>query len=156
MPLETGSSQEVISRNIATEIRHGKPRDQAIAIAMHVAGKSRSDEDPLGAKLDAIMTACDRLDSRLDAMERYDGGDEPGEGKEPYGDTRYADPGYQSDKKKRYPIDTEEHIRAAWNYIHKHRDEDKYSPEHRKAIESRILRAWKEEIGGKPPEAADK
>ena len=34
MPLESGSSKEVISRNIATEIRHGKPRDQAVAIAL--------------------------------------------------------------------------------------------------------------------------
>ena len=29
----------------------------------------------------------------------------------------YADPGYQSDGKLRYPIDTERHIRAAWSYI---------------------------------------
>jgi hypothetical protein len=33
MPLKTGSSQETISQNIATEIRAGKPRDQAAAIA---------------------------------------------------------------------------------------------------------------------------
>src|ERR1700732_1210888 len=30
----------------------------------------------------------------------------------------YADPGYQPDGRKRYPIDTDEHIRAAWAYIH--------------------------------------
>lgn len=42
MPLEKGSSQETISHNIATEIRHGKPPEQAAAIAYSVAGKSRS------------------------------------------------------------------------------------------------------------------
>lgn len=41
MPLKYGKSKEVISSNIATEIRHGKPRDQAIAIAYSKAGKSR-------------------------------------------------------------------------------------------------------------------
>ena len=43
MPLEKGSSQEVISHNIA-EMRHsGHPENQAIAAAMHEAGKSTSD-----------------------------------------------------------------------------------------------------------------
>lgn len=41
MPLRKGKSQKVIGENIATEIRAGKPRKQAIAIAYSVAGKSR-------------------------------------------------------------------------------------------------------------------
>jgi hypothetical protein len=41
MPLEEGSSKEVISRNIATERRAGKPESQAVAIAFSEAGKSR-------------------------------------------------------------------------------------------------------------------
>ena len=40
MPLKRGSSQKVISGNIAREIKSGKPRAQAIAIAMSAAGKS--------------------------------------------------------------------------------------------------------------------
>jgi len=39
MPLLTG--EQNIGRNIKTEMAHGKPRNQAIAIAMSVAGKSR-------------------------------------------------------------------------------------------------------------------
>lgn len=38
MPLEKGSSKETISKNIATEMAHGKPQKQAVAIAMREAG----------------------------------------------------------------------------------------------------------------------
>jgi len=41
MPLKKGRSQKVISQNISTEISAGKPRKQAIAIALNSAGKSR-------------------------------------------------------------------------------------------------------------------
>jgi len=41
MPLKKGSSNKVISKNIKTEMQHGKPQKQAIAIALDVAGKSK-------------------------------------------------------------------------------------------------------------------
>lgn len=47
--------------------------------------------------------------------------------KAPYGDVAYADPGYQADKKKRYPVDTPEHARAAWDYINKESNASAYS-----------------------------
>lgn len=41
MPLKKGSSKEVISYNIAELIRSGRPKAQAVAIAMRKAGKTR-------------------------------------------------------------------------------------------------------------------
>ena len=41
MPLKEGKSQEVISSNIKTEMAAGKPKDQAVAIALSKAGKSK-------------------------------------------------------------------------------------------------------------------
>lgn len=41
MPLRKGRSRKVIRQNIRTEIRAGKPRKQAVAIALNKAGKSR-------------------------------------------------------------------------------------------------------------------
>lgn len=61
---------------------------------------------------------------------------------EPYGDVTYADPGYR-DSKKRYPIDTPEHIRAAWSYINQSGNAGEYTPEQLKAIKGRITAAAK-------------
>lgn len=54
MPLEKGSSQEVISKNIEELIKSGHSKEQAAAIAYKEAGKSRAkDEEP--AKAAGIM-----------------------------------------------------------------------------------------------------
>jgi HK97 family phage prohead protease len=63
--------------------------------------------------------------------------------KKPYGDVSYADPGYQEDGKKRYPLDSEEHCRAAWSYINQEKNAAKYSPDQLKRIKGRIKAAGK-------------
>ena len=41
MPLVKGTSKKVISTNIKREMKAGRPQNQAIAIAMSKAGKSK-------------------------------------------------------------------------------------------------------------------
>ncbi len=73
----------------------------------------------------------------------------PEEGKEKYGDVEFADP-----KNKKYPIDTEAHIRAAWSYIHHPNNADKYSAEDTAAIKAKIVAAWKDKIDKDGPPSA--
>lgn len=78
------------------------------------------------------------------------------DGDKPYGNVEYADPGYQSDGKKRYPIDTADHIRSAWNYINKAKNAGKYTSGQLKKIKSRIIAAWKKKIDSAGPPSAKK
>src|SRR6516162_3304496 len=75
--------------------------------------------------------------------------------KKPYGDVEYADPGYEEDGKPRYPIDTEDHIRAAWSYINKPENQTPYSDDQVKKIKARIVAAWKKIIDAAGPPGAD-
>jgi len=68
-----------------------------------------------------------------DVLERADA-------KKPYGDVAYADPGYQKDGKKRYPL-TADKVKAAWSYINQPDNAKLYTPAQLKAIKGRIRAA---------------
>jgi uncharacterized Zn finger protein (UPF0148 family) len=63
--------------------------------------------------------------------------------KKPYGDVTYADNGYQKDGKKRYPIDTAAHVKAAWAYINVTKNASAYSSGQVARIKTKIKTAAK-------------
>lgn len=62
----------------------------------------------------------------------------PETGEHKYGDVEFADP-----TNNKYPIDTAEHIRAAWSYINHKDNAAKYDREEVETIKDRIKRAAK-------------
>lgn len=60
----------------------------------------------------------------------------PEDGSREYGDVEFADP-----VNKKYPIDSEKHVRAAWSYINKESNAAKYDADDLKTIRRRIKRA---------------
>jgi hypothetical protein len=67
-------------------------------------------------------------------------GEEFAEKSEPYGDVIYADPGYR-DNQKRYPVDTPEHVRAAWSYINVAKNAAEYTAKQLAHIKAAIKAA---------------
>jgi hypothetical protein len=117
-----------------------------------VESSGNAAQTAIDAALKAIETAGDALGTTLEHTEKESAGD----GAKPYGDVAYADPGYQSDGKKRYPIDTAAHIRAAWNYINKPANSGKYNSDQASRIKGKIVAAWKRVIDKDGPPSAEK
>jgi len=69
-------------------------------------------------------------------------------------DINYADPGFQADGRKRYPLDSERHIRAAWAFIHMAGNAAPYTAGERQQIRDRIVAAWRDKIDPAGPPAA--
>lgn len=62
----------------------------------------------------------------------------PKEGLHEYGNVEFADP-----TNKKYPIDSAEHVRAAWSYINHRDNAAEYDKDEVRAIKERIKRAAK-------------
>lgn len=58
MPLVKGSSKKVISKNIKTEMKAGRPQKQAVAIAMSKAGKSKAKAKTRSTSNGTMRSCC--------------------------------------------------------------------------------------------------
>ncbi len=74
------------------------------------------------------MSKAAKIDKRDDVN--------PESGEHKYGDVKFADP-----TNKKYPIETPEHIRAAWSYINHKDNAAKYDAGEVKTIKQRIKKA---------------
>ena len=75
-----------------------------------------------------MSTKAAKIDKREDVN--------PATGEEKYGDVEFADT-----TNNKYPIDTPEHVRAAWSYINQKDNAAKYDRDEVETIKSRIRRA---------------
>ncbi len=75
-------------------------------------------------------TMSDKIERREDVN--------PDEGERKYGDVEFADP-----VNNKYPVDTPEHVRAAWSYINHKDNAAKYDADEVEKIKTRIRRAAK-------------
>jgi hypothetical protein len=133
-------------------------------------------EDPPEAKLEAgspggteaaIDAAKGAIETAEGALAKFSpGGEQGADGRKNMStsdssrgglkELNYADHGYQSDGKRRYPIDTQRHIRAAWSYINRPRNAGRYTAEQVKQIKANIIAAWKEKIDLEGPPSAER
>src|SRR5579862_6955884 len=105
------------------------------------------------AKAEAVR--CLEGHERAAAITPGEHGEDAAEGDgDPYGAVEHADPGYRPDGKKRYPIDIERHIRAAWAFIHQPGNARRYTAGQLDRIKARIIAAWREKIDSQGPPAA--
>ena len=114
------------------------------------------------AAIDAAKRAIETAEGALAKL--APGGEQQADGRQNRGtsdtllegqkELNYADPGYQSDGKRRYPIDTERHIRAAWNYINRPSNAQRYTVDQVGRIRAAIIAAWKGKIDVEGPPSA--
>jgi hypothetical protein len=132
--------------------------------ALGQAGQVNLDDAPgAEATIDAARKAIETAEGALAKL--APGGDQGADGREagevssnvpkPHRAADYADPGYQSDGKRRYPIDNEWHIRAAWSYINEPKNAAPYTGDQLKRIKNKIIAAWKEKIDPDGPPSAE-
>jgi hypothetical protein len=90
-----------------------------------------------------VVKSADQPDPLLLVADEMETVTKASSSKEPYGDVTYADPGFQKDGKKRYPLDTEAHVRAAWSYINQEDNASLYSAEQVASVKAKIKAAMK-------------
>lgn len=145
---EEASSPETLALAVATALSACRaadvPEEQRLAL-IEAAGVANEELcEALGVPTEQVRAAQavsskDELDELGDKTQDED----ETRAAQPYGDVEYADPGYQKDKQKRYPLDTEEHVRSALSYIGQEKNASKYSSEDLKKVKDKIDAAAK-------------
>ena len=107
------------------------------------------------AAIDAAKRAIETAEGALAKAEGRKSDEAPDGSTRPSRGVEYADPGYQSDGKPRYPIDTERHIRAAWNYVNRPSNAQRYTSDQVARIRAAIIAAWKDKVDIDGPPSAN-
>jgi len=126
-------------------------------LAEELVGKSTVEDDVLVVKDDIEDEIRDKEDATVEdeVVEEAIGkrkdvsASDKKRAEKEYGNVNYADA-----KNKKYPIDTTEHIRAAWNYIGQKKNQAKYSASEVATIKKKIIAAWKAKIDKAGPPSA--
>ena len=135
--LTEADREEVVAAYRASMDEDTEDRDeQDEALGRWVDAESRWQTE---AWLEAEKRWTADVEAWLTAEEQFRADD----AKKPYGDVTYADPGYQKDGKKRYPLDTKDHVKSAWSYINMPKNAEKYTAAQVSAIKGRIKAAAK-------------
>lgn len=145
-PCMYGATFTVLKADGVTELRKFVPSELE---QVWTCGRS-CEEGHHATKAEAAECLAKALGAELEKVKAREDV-KPEEGKGKYGDVKFAD-----EKNKKYPIDTEAHIRSAWNYINKPKNAGKYSAEDAKSIKARIVSAWKAKIDKDGPPSAEK
>jgi hypothetical protein len=144
---------------------HLPPSPQTTLTSPPVSNLEADSATKTEAAIDAAKRAIETAEGALAKL--APGGEQGADGRENmrtsgsflegHKELNYADPGYQSDEKRRYPIDTERHIRAAWNYINRPGNAQRYTADQVGRIRAAIIAAWKEkiDIAGPPSATGD-
>ena len=153
---DVGGLPEYICRIARAIKRTGKTTSQAIAIAVSRCKKWAAGADNVNAdtraKAAAAIAQWEAKKAKARATRNKDTVRTSNTGAldrvvafaatttKPYGDVAYADPGYRGGR-KRYPIDTAAHVRAAWSYINQADNAAQYTATQLAAIKNKIKAA---------------
>lgn len=146
VPLTAGSAKpeinedgQIVCRGVYAGTEHGQLVRQLVneghvwqASAAFIEHKS-ADGHVTRELLNATFTGVPANPEAVVTSSKAAKGDGP---PKPYGNVRYADPA-----NGKYPIDTEEHVRAAWSYVNMPKNAAKYNSSELSAIKGRIRSA---------------
>ena len=135
---------------------HSTPPSQTTLTSPLAGEREASSLTGTEAAIDAAKRAIETAEGALAKTDGHESGSTSGNSLDGHKGVNYADPGYQPDGKRRYPINTEPHIRAAWSYINRPSNARRYTVEQVHRIRAAIIAAWKEKIDTQgPPSVGD-